>query len=205
MARRGSACSFRPAARRLLADLLGLSMTAILLAGCTSHDSGSSDPPSSNEVALRVDTVHGKGLSEVARARLESQVSDVLAHYVDAGFLGNYPRSDFVQSFADFTSGAAEQAVADIDVLTAARFQDASSVRATDLGAKLSFLVVNGQAIGATAWIDFSFAVDDHGTPKTAALDGRLMLNRRGDRWSVFGYQVNRDDSDTLPTEASSS
>jgi hypothetical protein len=204
MARRGSACSIRPAVRGLLANLLGVSMTAIVLAGCTSQGSGSSSPASSNDVALRVDTVSGKSLSEDARARLESQVSDVLARYVDAAFLGDYPRSDFVQSFADFTSGAAQQAVADIDVLTASRFQDASSVRATDLGAKLAFLVVDGQAIGATAWIDFSFAVDDHGTAKTAALDGRLMLNRRGDRWSVFGYQVSRDESDTLPTEASS-
>ena len=35
---------------------------------------------------------------------MESEVSDVLAGYVVGGFLGDYPRDDFVDAFADFTS-----------------------------------------------------------------------------------------------------
>ncbi|WP_243059362.1 hypothetical protein [Nocardioides sp. SR21] len=170
-----------------------------LVAACTGEEP---EPPDSPSTALRVATVHGDGLDERARARFESEVSDVVARYVEAGFLGGYPRDDFVQGFEDFTSGAAEQAVGDLEVLTAARFENASSVRATDLGAALSFYVVDGEALGATAWIDFAFDVDDGESTTTAALDGRLVLERRNERWSVFAYDVRRDDSDALPVEA---
>jgi hypothetical protein len=201
MSRRGSA-RLRRGLRGHLAALLAAAVTSSLVSACTSEASGPDAPTSA---ALRVTTHHGSGLDPDARAGLESEVGDVLAHYVEAGFLGDYPRSDFVQSFADFTSGAAEQAVGDIDVLTASRFADATSVRATDLAANLSFYVVDGRAVGATAWIDFTFDVDDRGSPKTAALAGRLVLDRRNGHWSVFGYDVHRHDSDALPTEVASS
>jgi hypothetical protein len=205
MARPGSVRSPGLGPWGALVTLLVVAIAGSLLSACTSEGSGPPDTDNPTATALRVTTVTGSGLSEDARARLESDVSDVLARYVQAGFLGDYPRGGFVQSFADFTSRAAEQAVGDIDVLTAARYENADSVRATDLGAKLSFYVVDGKAVGATAWIHFAFDVDDHGQPRTAILAGRLVLDRRDGRWSVFAYQVHRDDSDTLPTEATSS
>jgi hypothetical protein len=110
-----------------------------------------------------------------------------------------------VQSFEDFSSGAAQQAVGDINVLTASRFSDASSVQATNLGTKLSFLIAHGETIGATAFIHFVFRVDEGGAPRTVTLDGRLNLYRHDGRWSIFGYDVRRDDSDALPTEVSTS
>jgi hypothetical protein len=182
--------------------LLVVVLLATSAVGCSSDSSA--PPADPRNAALRVTTVPGSHLDEDARAQLESEVSDVLARYVQAGFLGSYPRSDFVQSFAGFSSGAAEQAVGDIDVLTAARFGKATSVRATGLDVALAFYVVGGTAVGATAWIDFAFAVDDHGARKTAALDGRLVLDRRDGQWSVFGYDLRRDDSDALPAEVSS-
>ena len=203
MPRQGSAHRGGLGTRTLPARLLAGLVVATLLTACagvTAEPPGSDSP---SAVALRVTTVHGSGLDEATRAQLESEVSDVLANYVEAGFLGDYPRSNFVQSFEDFTSGAARQAVGDIDVLTASRFENANSVQATNLGASLSFYVVNGEAVGATAWVDFAFAVDDQGSSKTATLDGRLVLDRHDSRWSVFGYDVRRDDSDALPGEVS--
>lgn len=204
MARGASARARRLGLRGLAATLLIVVMTGTL-AACTSGSSEPSDGQSPSTAALRVTTVPQPGLDEGARARLESEVSDVLARYVQAAFLGDYPRGDFVQSFEDFTSGAAQQAVGDIDVLTADRFATASSVRATALGTRLSFLLVKGEAVGATAWIEFAFDVDDQGTPTTVTLEGRLMLDRRDNRWSVFAYDVSRDDSDALPAEVSTS
>jgi len=183
--------------------MLVVAVSLAFVTACTSESPG---PTGKNtpSVALRVTTVPEADLTEHARARFESEVSDVLARYVQTGFLGNYPRSDFVASFQDFTSGAAEQAVGDIDVLTAARFEGASAVRATDLAATLSFYVVDGQAVGATAWIDFTFGVEAGATPRTVELGGRLVMDRRDDQWSVFAYDVHRHDSDARPTEASS-
>jgi hypothetical protein len=181
-------------------------VVATLVAACTADDSGPPDPGTPADAALRVTTLPGAELDEETRARLESEVSDVLADYVAGSFLGDYPRGDFVQGLADFTDIAAEQAVADIELLTASRFQQAGSVRATGLEAELSFLVVDGEAVGVTAWVDFAFEVDDggagDGAATTATLTGRLNLDRRNDRWSIFGYRVLRNDSDALPTEA---
>jgi hypothetical protein len=184
--------------------LVTLALLVVLVTGCSEDGSEPRGPGRPTSAALRVTSVPAGHLDERARARLESEVSDVLAAFVRTGFLGSYPRSDFVQSFADFTSGAAKQGVRDIDVLTASRFGDASSVRPTDLRARLSFLVAHGQAVGATAWIDFAFRVDDHGVRKQATLQGRLVLERLDGRWSVFGYDVRRHDSDALPAEVSS-
>ncbi|HQR25910.1 MAG TPA: hypothetical protein PLP61_02620 [Nocardioides sp.] len=199
---RGACARSRPSGSSgLAATVLAVTMIVPLVTSCSATEAG---PDAPSAVPLRVSTVRGSGLDEGDRARLESEVGNVLARYLEAGFLGDYPRSDFVQSFADFTSGSAEQAVGDIDVLTAARYAEASSVRATDLEAALSFYVVSGEAVGATAWVHFAFDIDDRGPTATATLDGRLVLDRQDGRWSVFAYDVRRDDSDALPAEASS-
>ena len=186
--------------RRLPSLLAGLTAIVALLPACTPDEPRPDGPTTA---PLRVTTQRGSGLSEDARARAESQVGDVLARYVQAGFLGDFPRSDFVPAFADFTSGAAEQAVSDIDVLTATRYSEARGVRATRLEADLSFYVVDGEAVGATAWIRFDFEID-RGSPREASLQGRLVLVRRHQRWSVFVYDVQRDDAGALRTGASS-
>ena len=88
-------------------------------------------------------------IDEDTRARLESEVSDVLADYVVEGFLGDYPRGDFVQGLADFTNRAAELAVADIELVTALAFRAGQlGDGPTDLDAQLSFLVLDGEAVG---------------------------------------------------------
>lgn len=199
MARRQGPGPGHPRRRRVLPLVVGLTTVAALLPACTTDEPRPDRPTTA---ALRVTTQQGSGLSEDARAQAESEVGDVLAHYVQAGFLGDFPRSDFVQAFADFTSGAAEQAVGDIDVLTAARYSEARGVRATRLEADLSFYVVDGEAVGATVWIRFDFEVD-RDSPGTASLDGRLVLVRRHQRWSVFVYDVHRDDLGALQTGAS--
>jgi hypothetical protein len=172
------------------------------LAGCTADESGPPDPDTPSDAALRVTTLPAPGIDEDTRARLESEVSDVLADYVVGGFLGDYPRGDFVQAFADFTDIVAGQAVDDIELLTGSRFAQASSVRATGLEAELSFLVVDGEASGVTAWVDFEFEAVEGGASTTASLTGRMSLDLRDDRWAVFGYRLLRDDGDALPTEA---
>ena len=202
MAARGSARSRGLGARRWVATLMAVVVAATVVAACTGDESGPPDPDTPADAALRVTTLPGGDIDEETRARIESEVSDVLADYVVGGFLGDYPRGDFVQAFTDFTSIAAGQAVDDIELITAARFEEASSVRATGLGAELSFLVVDGEAVGVTAWVDFEFEADDGGEPTTARLSGRLNLDLRNDRWSVFSYRLLREDSDALPTKA---
>ncbi len=202
MAQRGSAPTRVLGARRRLAALVAGLVAATLLVACTGDESDPPEPDTPADAALQVSSLPDADLDEETRARLESEVSDVLADYVAGSFLGDYPRGDFVQGLADFTDLAAEQAVADIELVTASRFKQASSLRATALEAELSFLVIDGEAVGVTAWVDFAFEVNDGATTTVATLRGRLVLDDREGRWAVFAYRLLRDDSDGLPTEA---
>ena len=135
-------------------------------------------------------------LGEDARAEIESGIGDTLSTYVVRAFLGDYPRDDFVRAFDAFTSGAAESAAEDIDLLTASRFKDAEAVVATRLRARISCLVERGDVVGATARVAFDFEAQepDAERPQPFSLRGRMMLTPGADTWSVFGYDVARDD-----------
>jgi hypothetical protein len=174
-----------------------------LLVGCspsTPEDPSEQPPPS---VALRVETVSGAGgLDQQTRTDLETAVAEVLSTYVVEAFLGDFPRSEFVQAFGSFTSGAARDAARDIDMLTAARVEDATAMRATRLDAHLSFLVATGEVVGATAAVDLAFeATMPDGSTRPVTLTGRLLLEEADGDWTVFGYDVAMDDGADVSTE----
>ena len=174
------------------------------LAGC-SGDAPPEPAPSEEPVALHVETVHDSGaLDEETRTDLETEVGDVLSHYVVGAFLGEFPRQNFVGSFDSFTVGAARAAAGDLDLLTASRFQDATAVRATRLDARLSFLVEGKDVVGASAGVRFGFeAALDDGETRPFTLRGRFLLVEEDGTWSVFGYDVARDDGDAVEIEES--
>lgn len=178
---------------------------AVLAAGCS--DGGPPDDeetPTPESAALRVQTVTGaERLDEATRAEIEGAIGEVLSDYVLEGFLGDFPRQDFVRAFEDFTSVAARKATGDIDYLTAATVRDATDVRATELDASLSFLDQAGEVHGATAAVHFTFeATMEDGSTRPLALDGRFLLDADEGTWSVFGYDVRFDDGDESSAEA---
>ena len=175
---------------------LAAALTAWLLAlSACSGNGGDDGPPPDEEVALHMKLVHGDdGLDEATRIEVETEVGDVLSRYVAGAFLGDYPRQDFIGSFEDFTPRAARSAATHIEVLTGTRFEDASSVRASALSARVSLFAPPDGGMGATAAVDFRFEVTQNGTTSTASLRGRLLLVRERGAWSVFGYDVALDD-----------
>jgi len=168
------------------------------------------DPPRDTETpdaaALRVRTVAGaERLDERTRADVEGAVGDVLSAYVVEAFLGDHPREEFVRSFESFTGEAARDAARDIDLLTAAAVPDATSVLATELDARLSFLTQGRTVHGGTATVHFAFeATRDDGSTQPITLDGRFMMGAEDGTWSVFGYDVRFDDGDGRPVEVES-
>ena len=173
---------------------------AVLLAGALTACNDDSPPDSrpGDGAALEVKLVSGTDdLDAQERSEVQNSVTDVLSKYVVEGFLGDYPREDFVQSFDSFTSGAARGAAGDIDLLTGARFAESEGVRATKLLAKISCLTDDDDVLGATAHVDFAFEVTDgKGAPQAVSLRGRFMLEEDDGDWSVFGYDVVRDDAE---------
>jgi hypothetical protein len=176
-------------------------LVCVALGGCTAEPSGPPESqPSSESAALRVRTVvHGdSNLTPAARAEAEGAVGDVLSNYVVRGFLGDYPREDFARAFESFTGNLVQDASGDLDQLTANRFREAQAVRATRLGANLSFLVHDSDIIGATAFVRFAFEATVDGEERPLSLRGRLMLVEDDGAWSVFGYDVVTDTGDTV-------
>ena len=184
----------RPALRRFSG---GLATALLLAAGATACTGGDKDEeespagatPEPVAVEVTVDRVSGT-LRPKARKKLVAAVGGVLRGYVDSGFLGTYPRTDFGDAFADFTSSAAKDARKDRDLLTGAGFKDAKSVSAESLTARLAVFSPESHPAGATARIRFDLQVD--GRPVTVA--GRLLLTPVESGWKVFGYDVHRGD-----------
>jgi hypothetical protein len=185
----------------------GLAAVLVCGLGAACSPSDDSKPPGQetpDNAALTVTTAGPARMDDDLRARMEAEVSDLLARYVVQGFLGDYPRQGFVDGLADFSSRATKYAAADIDVLTGSNFERATGVRATALDAELHFLVRGQVVVGASAYVDFDFEVAEDDEASTASLSGRLTLGRSDDGWQVYGYDVVRDDSDALPAEATS-
>jgi hypothetical protein len=135
-------------------------------------------------------------LKPAARSKVAHQVGKSLHEYADDAFLGDYPRADFGTAFASFTPGAARSAQHDRDLLTGAAFQQAESVTATRLTAKVSVLAPRGRVAGATARVRFALDVD--GTPVTVT--GRLLLTPEKRGWRIFGYDLSSDAADAPAT-----
>jgi hypothetical protein len=192
--------------RRLRAAGAVVAAVVLVAAACTADEppDDPDDPPRS--ASLRVETVSGADrLDERARADLEGEVGEVLSQYLVDAFLGDFPRQRFVQSFASFTSGAAEDATRDIDWLTAATVQDATSVRATELDARLSFLTLGRTVHGGTAHVHFAFeAAMPDGSARPLVLDGSFLLEADDDGFTIFGYEVTFDNGDGEQVEVDS-
>ena len=179
-------------------------LAVFVLAGCT-EPPDEAPPPDPESVALRISTVTGGGeLGEEDLSVIESEIGEVLSGYVGAAYLGEHPRTGYVEALDGFTDRAAELAARELDVLTAAGEEDLTAVRATRLDTDLSLYVVDGQALGATADVGFAFeATTKEGDSRELTLDGRLLLTRTQAGGAVFGYDVRSDDGEALGEDGS--
>jgi hypothetical protein len=179
------------------AALLALLVLAVSsLASCTGDDDPA--PPEEEQqqqAALELSLVGRPALDAREGDDLQSEVGDAVTAYVVGGFLGDHPRDDFVRSLDAFTSGAAQSAAEDLDILTASDYAGAEAVDARQLVARITPFAPEGEVLGATAAVDFRFVVtDEAGEQLPLALTGRLMLVPERGGWRIFGYDVTRDD-----------
>ena len=197
-------------ARRTAGSLLA----AVLLlpaGGCTGGSGDATSGPTRSpeatrttrakpSVPLRVRVTHVAGrLPDRNRRALATRVRRTVSGYLDDAFVsGPYPRTDFDDSFAAFTRGAAKRARADAGLLTNRPFGSTTrSVRATRRTASLSVLAAGARAVGVTARIDVGLVGDRGDRPaRRSRLTGRLMLTPQGARqWKIFGYDLARSDT----------
>jgi hypothetical protein len=186
-------------------SIVAMVVVAALLGGCTEQPAGDGPPADPGSVALRMTTATGGNkLAEDERTDVESAIGEVLSAYVVQAFLGDHPRTAYLQALDGFTDGAAELAARELEVLTASGVEELTAVRATRLDSDLSLYVVDGDALGATAVVDFDFdaTLADESTQRLT-LTGRMLLTRSRDGWEVFGYDVRSDDGAALGKDKS--
>jgi hypothetical protein len=175
---------------------LGLAAVALVwvvpLGACTDDSEKPPEPDDGpDRVALELSLGPGaEGLGTEARDDLQNDVGAVLSTYVVEGFLGDYPREDFVSVLDSFTTGLAPRAAQNLEQITGASFADAEKVVATRLQARISAFVPGREALGVSAAVDFAFEVTEGGTTREATLRGRLMLEPENGDWKIFGYDV---------------
>jgi hypothetical protein len=168
----------------------------VLVVGAAACTEDTEEPPPddrTDHVALELSIGPGAGeLSTQARDELQNDVGAVLTTYVADAFLGDYPRDDFVDGLDTFTSGVADEAAADLDLVTGAGFgKDVQGVTATRLSATISSFVPKGDVVGVTALVDLAFDVEAaDGTTGERTRRGRLMLMPEDGEWKIFGYAL---------------
>ncbi len=182
----GSHCRAASVAAALLACVLPL-------AACTDDDEPST-PPDGAPPSATLELSLGPGAEDLApeaRDRLQNDVGDVLSTYVVDAYLGEYPRDDFVAALSSFTSGVADRAAQDLDLLTGSGFEgEPDEVVATELSASISTFAPGGNVLGVTARVDFAFDVTEGGETHEEAVHGRLMLEPVDGDWKIFGYAM---------------
>lgn len=186
--------------------LAGALVAGLLLAGCTGGGDGTGGarqaPPSPTVSRARADPtalvvqvrrVTGR-LPGTQRAAVADTVGRVVDGWLEAAYLGEFPRTGTTTPFADFTPGAAARARRQRDLMSnaglAARIDAARPVRRR---AWLDVLAVGRRAVGVTARVELVFATTGQVTGSHRVL-GTLALTPDGQGWRVFGFEVRRED-----------
>lgn len=194
--RRPSRRASRAAAALALTLLLGVPLSA-----CSGDDperdrpagdavsAGEGPPPVATTAELG--EVVGR-LSGPRRARLQTQVSEVVDAWIDAAYLGAYPRTDFRDAFPGFSEGAAADARSDRALMSNQSLgADLAEVVALQRRLSIDALASRGRAVGVTARVVLRMRLSGEVNRKEKVA-GRLFLTYRDGTWQVFGYDVTR-------------
>lgn len=173
---------------------------ALSLAACTGDEEPKGDEPTSSDspsgpppitTVARLGKVVGD-LDKQKRAALRTKVADVVDGWIDAAYLGDFPRTDFSDAFPGFTNGAAADAGVDAGLMTNKRYAaDLEQVLATKREVVVDALAVRKHAVAATAHFVLAMTLDG-GVHRKERVRGRLFLTFEKGAWRVFGYDVNR-------------
>ncbi|WP_309649976.1 hypothetical protein [Nocardioides sp.] len=196
--RRPSHRAARTAAAISLAVLLGASLSA-----CSDDDGepdasspetstgAGVDAPAPVETVAKVGEVVG-GLSGPRRARLKAHVTEVVDAWIDAAYLGDYPRTDFEDAFPGFSDGAAADARTDSALMSNEPVAaDLDEVVALQRRLTIDALAPGGRAVGVTARVVLTMRLSGEVNRKERVSGSLFMTYRDGD-WQVFGYDVTR-------------
>jgi hypothetical protein len=184
-------------------SVLGL---VLVLAGCSGGDeddepggdagssSAATSAPADPGIPTRVEVgeVVGKLAKRPAR-KVAADVAGVVDRWLNAAYVGgDYPRSKFGDAFPGFTKDAAALARRQRGLMSNQAVGDrVDSVTATRRVVRVDLLAPKGKAAGATAHVNLVIKLAGK-VKRTDQIRGRLVLTRSGDKWRVFGFDIER-------------
>jgi hypothetical protein len=186
----------RSSAGSLLAVVLVLGVT-----GCDSgddiagnQDGGTSDHGTDAAGVATVVTLQnvGQQLDAEHRARVKDGVTAVIDPWLEGAFLGDFPREGYTAAFAGFSTGAAEDAERDLDLLSNASIGDQiDTATATKRRVRVDVFAPAGHPRGVTAHVvlDFTTAGD---LEESMRVRGDLYLVKDKGEWKIFGYDIDQ-------------
>lgn len=201
-----------PSAGRLCAAVV-VSVMCLGSVSCTSDEPPAPTPaapttstttPSAPAVApldLQIASVAGR-LPRNGRLGTRNRVTRTVDSYVEAAFLGDFPRTTYDAAFARFTPAARARAQRDRALLTHGdRGARLSAVVPVERRVRVDVFAPRGRALGATARMRLVLDLtDEAGATQRVRIAGRLLLSRAADNsFRVIGYDVRRT---TVPVPA---
>lgn len=189
-------------ARRTASAAAAAVVLALLATACSGGEEQTRDGPepaaSGSEVPeevvatdLRFGAVEGR-LPVTRRDALATEVQAVVDGWIEAAYLGDYPRTDFSAAWSGFTPGARTQAEQDADLMSNSDIgEEVDGVRAESRRVRLDVLAVRQRPMGVTAHVVLRLTATGK-TEQDVRVRGRLYLTRGDQGWQVFGYDMGK-------------
>ncbi|MBA2956629.1 hypothetical protein GON03_01175 [Nocardioides sp. MAH-18] len=188
--------------RRAASTIAAAVVLTLLASACSGDDEQTRDGPEPAAVASEVpeevvvtDLGFGAVEGRLPRARrdaLASEVQAVVDEWVDAAYLGDYPRTDFSAAWAHFTPGARRQAERDAALMSNSDIgAKIDGVEAETRRVRLDVLAVRQRPMGVTAHVVLRFATAGS-MAQEMRVAARLYLTEGDQGWQVFGYDVTK-------------
>jgi hypothetical protein len=190
-------------ARRMASTTAAAVALALLATACSGGDEQTTDGPepatsasaAPEDEAVTTDIDFGAVEGRLPRARrdaLAGEVQAVVDEWIDAAYLGDYPRTDFSAAWAGFTPGARKQAEQDAALMSNSDIGgEIDGVEAESRRVRLDVLAVRQRAAGVTAHVVLRFGTTG-AVEKDVRVRGRLYLTKGEDGWQVFGYDMGK-------------
>jgi hypothetical protein len=152
----------------------------------------SATPAPTVETQVSVGEVTGK-LSRAKRAQVTRKVSQVVDGWMGAAYLsGDYPRTNFRNSWPGFTPGARAQAQHDRALMSnQALGRRIDGVQPQRREVRIDVLAARQRPVGVTAHVALRFKTTGK-VERGYRISGRLYLTHTDNGWRIFGYDISK-------------
>lgn len=184
----------------LLTTLPATLLSLVLVAGCTSSDDDPAEPETTGSAQAQSSSVKGTAkfnsisgkLAKQRRGALKTKVVEAVDAWIDAAYLGDYPRTAFPGAFKRFTAIARNDARRAASTMSNQKIGgQLEAVRASKRNLRIDALAVRNKPAGATVRVQLELQLTGE-VERTDRIVGSLYLSKGKKKWRIFGFDMER-------------